>query len=58
MALTENRPLVYQRIRVLVGCGNFVATLCDATWEGAPLDQVDFLRLQDGRIVEDTGPCA
>lgn len=46
------RPLWYERIVLLVGRGNFVATLCEATWEGRPYAQVDVFRLEDGLIVE------
>ncbi|MEM7346042.1 MAG: nuclear transport factor 2 family protein [Chloroflexota bacterium] len=52
LALAENKPLVYQEIVVLVGQGNFVATLCKATWEGAPYAQVDIFRIEDGLVVE------
>ena len=36
----------------MVGQGNFVATLCEAFWEGKPFAQVDLFRIEDGRIVE------
>ncbi len=52
LAQGENRQLTYDEIVLLVGRGNFVATLCKANWEGAPLAQVDILRLEDGKIVE------
>lgn len=52
LALAENPPLRYQEIVLLVGQGNFVATLCKATWEDKPYAQVDLFRLQDGLIVE------
>lgn len=52
LALAENNPLVYQEIVLLVGQGNFVATLCKASWEGQPLAQVDIFRIEDGLIVE------
>ena len=52
LALVENPPLLYQEIVLLVGQGNFVATLCKASWEGAPLAQVDIFRLEDGKVVE------
>ena len=39
----------------LVGQGNFVATLCRANWDGAPLAQVGIFRLEDGMIVEHWG---
>ncbi|MEM8556676.1 MAG: nuclear transport factor 2 family protein [Bacteroidota bacterium] len=47
-----DRPLWYDEIVLLVGRGNFVATLCRATWAGRPYAQVDLFRLADGRIVE------
>jgi len=47
-----DRKLWYERIVLLVGRGNFVATLCEATWEGQPYAQVDIFRLEDGLIVE------
>jgi len=52
LALAEDKPLMYQEIMLLVGKGNFVATLCKATWEGAPLAQVDIFRIEDGKVVE------
>ena len=48
----ENRPLWYHDIVLLVGQGNFVATLCRATWDGAEYAQVDIFRIADGLIVE------
>ncbi|MEM7141294.1 MAG: nuclear transport factor 2 family protein [Actinomycetota bacterium] len=47
-----DRALNYDEIVLLVGEGNFVATLCKANWQGAPLAQVDIFRVHDGRIVE------
>ncbi len=47
-----NRPLWYHDIVLLVGQGNFVATLCRATWEHTEYAQVDIFRVEDGRIVE------
>ncbi len=52
LAQAENPSLIYTKIVLLVGKGNFVAALCNASWEGAPLRQVDILRLEDGKIVE------
>ena len=52
LALAEERPLLYQEIVLLVGQGNFVATLCKATWEGAAYAQVDLFRIEDGLVVE------
>ena len=47
-----NRPLWYREIVLLVGQGNFVATLCRTIWEDAEYAQVDVFRLEDGLIVE------
>ena len=54
MALLKatDRPLWYQEIVLLIGCGNFVATLCKAKWEGQEYAQTDLFRLEDGKIVE------
>ena len=52
LVLAEDRPLFYQEIVLLVGKGNFVATLCKATWDGQPLAQVDLFRVEDGKVVE------
>jgi predicted SnoaL-like aldol condensation-catalyzing enzyme len=52
LALAEDRPLIYQEIVLLVGQGNFVATLCKASWKGQPLAQVDIFRLETGKVVE------
>jgi predicted SnoaL-like aldol condensation-catalyzing enzyme len=52
LALEENTPLVYQRIVLMVGQGNFVATLCEAHWDGKPYAQTDLFRLENGLIVE------
>lgn len=51
-AVAPDKPLLYQEIVLLVGEGNFVATLCRATWGDAPVAQVDLFRLKDGKIVE------
>ena len=52
LALADDRPLNYDEIVLLVGEGNFVATLCKASWDGQPLAQVDVFRLDGGKIVE------
>lgn len=52
LALDPNRPLVYDEIVLLVGQGNFVATLCKATWLDTPYAQVDVFRVQNGLVVE------
>jgi predicted SnoaL-like aldol condensation-catalyzing enzyme len=52
LALAEDKPLVYEEIVLLIGQGNFVATLCKASWEDQPLAQVDIFRIENGKIVE------
>lgn len=52
LVTAPDRPLWYDRIVLLVGSGNFVATLCEAHWDGAPYAQVDIFRVHDGKIVE------
>ena len=52
LSQAANPQLVYSEIVLCVGRGNFVAVLCKAAWEGAPLAQVDILRLENGKIVE------
>lgn len=52
LALAENPPLIYHEIVLMVGQGNFVATLSKATWENQPYAQVDIFRLENGLIVE------
>jgi predicted SnoaL-like aldol condensation-catalyzing enzyme len=52
LAIDPNRPLNYDEIVLLVGQGNFVATLCRANWDGAPYAQADLFRIEDGLIVE------
>ena len=52
LAMMENNPLVYTDLHLLVGKGNFVATLCRAEWDGEPLAQVDIFRLENGKIME------
>lgn len=42
----------YQDIVLLVGQGNFVATLCRATWNGAEYAQADLFRVADGLVAE------
>jgi len=37
---------------LLVGQGNFVATLSKALWEGQPYAQVDIFRIENGEVVE------
>ena len=52
LALAQDKPLVYQEVVLLIGQGNFVATLCKAAWEGQPFAQVDIFRIEDGKVVE------
>lgn len=52
VVMAPGRTLWYQEIVLLVGQGNFVATLCRATWEGAEYAQVDIFRVQNGLITE------
>ncbi|MFC2053948.1 nuclear transport factor 2 family protein [Chloroflexota bacterium] len=52
LALSENKPLVYEEIVLLVGQGNFVATLCKASSEGQPFAQVDIFRIEAAKVVE------
>lgn len=52
LLMAEDRPLWYQEIVLCAGKGNFVATLCKATWEGQPYAQVDIFRVENGMIVE------
>lgn len=46
------RKLWYERIVLLVGRGNFVATLSETSWEAQRYAQVDIFRVEEGRIVE------
>jgi predicted SnoaL-like aldol condensation-catalyzing enzyme len=56
LASMPNRPLNYDEIVMMVGQGNFVATLCKANWNDGALNQdyaqVDIFRIEDGKIVE------
>jgi predicted SnoaL-like aldol condensation-catalyzing enzyme len=52
LALAKDKPLIYDEIVLLVGQGNFVATLCRASWEGQPFAQVDIFRIEKGLVVE------
>lgn len=52
LALAQDKPLIYQEIVLLLGQGNFVATLCKASWAGQPFAQVDIFRIEDGKVVE------
>ena len=48
----EDRPLWYNDIVLLIGCGNFVSVLSRAMWEEQEYAQVDLFRLENGLIVE------
>ncbi|MEL6192565.1 MAG: nuclear transport factor 2 family protein [Bacteroidota bacterium] len=56
LASDPNRPLNYEELVLLVGQGNFVATLCRANWNNGKLNQdyaqVDLFRIEDGKVVE------
>ncbi|MEL6134661.1 MAG: nuclear transport factor 2 family protein, partial [Bacteroidota bacterium] len=56
LASMPSRPLNYEEIVLLVGQGNFVATLCKANWNDGTLNQdyaqVDIFRIENGKIVE------
>jgi len=56
LASMPNRPLNYEEIVLLVGQGNFVATLCKSNWNDGKVNQdnaqVDIFRLEDGKVVE------
>lgn len=52
LLLMPQRSLWYHEIVLLVGQGNFVATLCRATRDDVEYAQVDIFRVQDGLIVE------
>ena len=53
---TPNAPLKYKEIVLLVGQGNFVATLCKSNWNDGKINQdyaqVDIFRLENGLVVE------
>jgi predicted SnoaL-like aldol condensation-catalyzing enzyme len=52
MVMTKDKSLIYDEIVLLVGQGNFVASLCKASEKGEPYAQVDIFRIEDGFIVE------
>ncbi len=56
LANQPNRPLNYMDIVLVVGQGNFVATLCKANWNDGQINQdyaqVDIFRIENGRVVE------
>ena len=56
LASMPNRPLNYEEIVLMVGQGNFVATLCRANWNDGSVNQdyaqVDIFRIANGKVVE------
>ena len=56
LATAPNRPLNYDEIVLMVGQGNFVATLCRANWNDGKINQdyaqVDLFRIENGKVVE------
>ena len=54
-ALAEDRSLIYEEVVLLVGQGNFVATLCEANRASQQLAQVDLFRIEKGKVVEHWG---
>ena len=56
LASRPDRPLNYEELVLLVGQGNFVATLCRANWNDGSLNQdyaqVDLFRIENGKVVE------
>jgi high affinity sulfate transporter 1 len=51
-AARSDGPLSYDEIVLVVGEGNFVATLCKAKRAGTRVAQVDIFRIENGLIVE------
>jgi len=47
-----DRPLFYDEVVLLVGQGNFVATLSRAHWDDIEYAQMDLFRIADGLVVE------
>ncbi|RMG73540.1 MAG: hypothetical protein D6722_03625 [Bacteroidetes bacterium] len=56
LASDPQRPLHYEEIVLMVGQGNFVATLSRANWNDGQINQdyaqVDLFRIQNGLVVE------
>lgn len=56
LASDPNRPLNYEEIVLMVGQGNFVATLSKANWNDGKVNQdyaqVDLFRIENGKVVE------
>ncbi len=47
-----NASFVYNELVMLVGEGDYVATLCRATWSGIDVAHVDIFGMEGGRIAE------
>ena len=56
LASDPDRPLNYEEIVLMIGEGNFVATLCKANWNDGKVNQdyaqVDIFRIENGKVVE------
>lgn len=56
LAMMPNRPLNYEEIVLMVGQGNFVATLSKTNWtdetKNQDYAQVDLFRIENGKVVE------
>ncbi len=55
LVISGEVPVAYDELLLLVGQGNFVATLCSAHRDGRRTAHVDLFRLEHGRIVEHWG---
>ncbi len=52
MLTSLERALWYQEIVLLIGCGDFVATLSRTTVDGQEYAQTDLFRVENGKVVE------
>lgn len=52
LLLDPARPLFYEDIVLLVGEGNFVASLCKVRWNDELYAQADLFRVDNGRVAE------
>ena len=52
LLFAPDRGLFYDEIVLLTGSGNFVSTLCKATFNGKKYAQVDMFRVENGLVVE------
>lgn len=50
--MAPDRSLYYDEIVLLTGSGDFVSTLCKASFQGKEYAQVDIFRVENGLIVE------